>query len=209
MLIEFPTFESARRRQEDFSSIQFQYDAGQLVADMGVDFNLTVGAQPMILEYGGVPYGDPEVAGYTGLSDFIRSGGTSEAYVAAVNNGSLSDILRGDVPSPGFDPTVYNSNGASVVKDWNITSVIDSITKGIASIGGVALGAVSLAKGSTATTRSSGTGARDTTGAGKPSLASTMFGGLLPGAGGNMPQLLMWGAILTAGGFLVYTLARR
>lgn len=164
----------------------------------------------MILEYGGVPFGDPEAAGYVGLSDFIRSGGDSEGYVAAVNQNSLSDILRGGGDSPGFDPAVFNANGASVVKDWNITSVIDSITKGIGALGGIALGAVGLSRSAgSGSGGSAGTGNRAQPGQNQPSLASQMFGGLLPGAGGNLPQMLMWGALLVAGGFLIYTLARR
>jgi hypothetical protein len=188
-----------------------------LVKAFDVDFVLNVGGANMdytqVTDVGGVPFGSDEAAGYTGLSDFLRGGGTGEEYVSTVNATSLSDVLRGGTPSPGFDPAVYSASGAvpgssSVVTEWNVTSVIDSFTKGLATLGGLALGAVSLSR-SGGSVGSAGTGSPSATGAGTPSLVQRLFGGLMPGPTGNPPQTLMWGALAAVVAVAIFALVAR
>jgi hypothetical protein len=188
-----------------------------LVKAFDVDFVLNVGGANMdytqVSDVGGVPYGSEEAAGYQSLSDFLRDGGSGEAYVSSANSSSLSDILRSGTPSLGFDSAVYDSSGAvpgssNVITEWNVASVIDSFTKGITALGGVAIGAATLAR-SGGSTGTSGSGSRSATGAGTPTLTQRLFGGLSSGPSGNPPQTLMWGALVAVVAVAIFALVAR
>lgn len=197
--------------QENFSAIEFQSAAGQLVDDMRVDYVLNVGGDVsgtggIALSDAGVPYGGDYAAGYTGLSDAIRSGYDPETYIASVNSGSLSDILRGGGESPGFDPNAFNPNSPTVSADWNITDLIGSITKGVATIGGVVLGAIGASKSAGS---QSGPGSNTGTQGSSQPLAQRLFGGLTPGASGNVPSLLLYGSLAAIAAMLLFMLGKQ
>ena len=159
----------------------------------------------LYVDLGGVPYGDPEAAGYVGLADFLRSGGDPEGYLGTVStNSSLSDAVRGGSEGGAFDPATFTpyQSGSGQPSGFNITNVIDSVSKGIAALGGVALGALALSKAPSG-------GQRDASG--RPvgqTLAQRVFG-MSPTAAGNAPSMLFLVALMAAGGFLFYMLARR
>lgn len=194
-----------------------------LVTAYDVDFVLNVGGA-QVDSGGGVPYGDPEAAGYVGLSDALRSGESADAYVGSVaTNSSLSDILRsygieGTVSGPseggtyttgGADPT----NSISGTQSWNITDVIDSAVKGIAAIGQIALSAVALSKSGGSTGGSSANPAAGAQGSFADSIRSLgqRIFGYSPGPSGNptAPAMMTWLFIATLGGLLIFLLAKK
>ncbi len=188
----------------DVSALDIQAvggDPADLVQAFNVDFVLNVGGEPL-LDTGGVPFGDPETAGYVGLADYLRSGGDPESYIATVNATSTADILRSGGDSPGFDPAVYNPNPPGVPSDWNITDVFKSITSGIAALGGTAVALIGA-------TKSPSSGQRAASGApAGQSLAQRLFG-VNPGASGNVPSALLWGGMLAVVAFLGFAMIRK
>lgn len=190
---------------QDLPTVDFQTDPNALVDAFNVDFVLNVGGP--VVDTGGVPFGDPAAAGYVGLSDYIRGGGNPELYTGTVaTNSSLSDILRttgGDVSrESAFDPSVFNPNAPGTPSDWSITSVIDSVTKGIVGLGGTAIGLLNA-------TRSPSSGQRAPSGGSPGQTLGQRIFGMNPGAGGNLPQMLVWAAFAAVGGLLIFTLGRR
>lgn len=185
---------------QDLPDVQIETPS-DLVDAFNVDFVLNVGGDDMT--DGGVPFGDPDVAGYMGLSDFLRDGGDSGDYLGTVaNNSSLSDAVRSGSEGGAFNPDTMSTAGAGQSSDFNITSVIDSVTKGILSLGQLALAGVAVSKSPSGgqTTASGGT---------KPSLAQQLGLGLGPGVSGAPVNMLFFAAILAAVGFVIFTLARR
>jgi len=190
---------------QDVNTLDFQALGGEpsdLVEAFNVDFVLTVGGDPS-MDIGGVPFGDPaDDAGYVGLSDALRSGDTGGEYIGNVaTNSSLSDILRGNEPSPGFDVNQYNPNAPGTPSDWSITDVIDSVTKGIGALAGAAVSVFNA-------TKSASGGQRAPSGATGQTLAQRLFGAN-PGASGNLPQVVLWGSLLAVGTFLMFAMIRR
>lgn len=193
----------------DLSSI---VDASSYADATQVDFVLNIGYTPPDTE-GGVSFGDPEAAGYVGLSDAIRSGTEADAYVGTVAvNSSLSDVLRssGQSPQEAFNPDQFNPNVNTSIPDFSVMDVVDSVVSNISKLTGAAISAYSAfgkSGGTTSSKPDSGTPAGST-----PSLWQRLFGGPVstaPGASGNPVSPLLLGGAVAAFALVLFLLGQR
>ena len=133
--------------------------------------------------------GDPYGADVPGpvnvsISDAVRSETAGQPYDRTLSNpGSLSDVLRGDVPSPSFDPGIYNPNVPAVIQPGATFNVMDVVNSIIGAAGKI------LTQGGGSTTSNTRTS--------PPSLWQRIFGAQ-PGPSGQTPNTALMGVVLVA-----------
>ena len=131
----------------------------------------------------GDPYG-ADVPGPTNvsISDAVRSETAGTPYDRTLtNSGSISDVLRGDVPSPQFDAGIYNPNVPDVVQAGATFNVMDVVGSIVAAAGKILTGGAGT---SNSNPRNS-----------PPSLWQRIFG-TTPTASGQAPNQMLMASIL-------------